>query len=160
MAFTIGKINVLKVDRKTDIAYILKNEKGEEIFLHVNESGKRELTRGSLVEAFLYFDAKGREAATLSTPYVQVGEPGTLKVVSKNPNLGVFLDLGISKDVLLSKDDLPQDEALWPEPGDEVYVDLKVKTRMTARLIPPSEFRVVIGNYEIGQDVEGSVQAI
>src|SRR5690606_14583831 len=128
------------VDRKTDIAYSLKDEKGEEVFLHVNESGREELKKGSLVEAFLYYDAKGRLAATLSRPKITVGDPGELEVVSVSPNLGVFLDLGISKDVLLSKDDLPKDESLWPQVGDKVYVDLKIKTRMTARLVPPQEF--------------------
>ncbi|MBN3490715.1 hypothetical protein JV173_04210 [Acholeplasma equirhinis] len=160
MALMIGKINTLKVDRKTDIAYSLKDEKGEEVFLHVNESGREELKKGSLVEAFLYYDAKGRLAATLSRPKITVGDPGELEVVSVSPNLGVFLDLGISKDVLLSKDDLPKDESLWPQVGDKVYVDLKIKTRMTARLVPPQEFRVVLGNLEIGEEIEGFVQGI
>ena len=82
---------------------------------------------------FLYFDAKGRLAATLHEPYVTAGNPGVLKVVAVKPGLGVFLDLGISKDVLLSKDDLPVDESLWPQVDDQ-YMDLRVKAILTDSL--------------------------
>ncbi len=35
--------------------------------------------------------------------------------------------MGISKDLLLSKDDLPFDKDLWPKVGDKLYVILYVK---------------------------------
>lgn len=160
MALEIGKINLLQVVRKTDIAYLLKNKANEEVFLHINESDHRNLVPNQMVEAFLYYDAKGRLAATLHEPKITAGNPGVLEVVSVKPGLGVFLDLGISKDVLLSKDDLGEDESLWPQVGEGLYVDLRVKTKITARLIPYHELRVVTGNLEVGQEVNGFVQVI
>lgn len=160
MKLKIGQLNELQVVRKTDIAYLLKNKADEEVFLHLNESNHRKLEPGQYVEAFLYFDAKGRLAATLHQPYITEGNPGILKVVAVKPGLGVFLDLGISKDVLLSKDDLPNDESLWPIVDDRVLVDLKIKTKMTARPIPYNEIRLVTGNLNIGDEVSGFVQVI
>ncbi|VEU82740.1 S1-like domain-containing RNA-binding protein [Acholeplasma hippikon] len=160
MALEVGKINLLQVVRKTDIAYLLKNKENEEVFLHINESDHQKLVPNQIVEAFLYYDAKGRLAATLHEPKITLGNPGLLEVVSVKPGLGVFLDLGISKDVLLSKDDLGDDESLWPQVGEKLYVDLKVKTKMTARLIPYNEIRVITGNLEIGKEYDGFVQVI
>ena len=72
----------------------------------------------------------------------------------------MFLDLGISKDLLLSKDDLPGDLNLWPKIGDTLYFDLMVKSRLTARPIPYNEIRVVTGNLNIGDEVSGFIQEI
>ena len=80
---------------------------GEEVFLHFNESLKKDLSVNDEVDAFLYFDQKGRVAATLLTPLITLDQPAILEVVSINAHLGVFLDMGIHKDLLLSKDDLP-----------------------------------------------------
>lgn len=160
MALKVGRINELQVVRKTDIAYLLKNKDNEEVFLHVNESNHRILTPGSYVDAFLYYDAKGRLAATLQEPIITEGNPGILEVVSVKPGLGVFLNLGISKDVLLSKDDLGEDESLWPLVGAKLFVELRVKTKITARLIPYHELRVIVGNLNIGDEVEGFIQEI
>ncbi len=160
MALNVGSINLLQVLRKTDIAYLLKSDQNEEVFLHVNESNHRKLVPGSYVEAFLYYDAKGRLAATLQEPYITVGQKGLLKVVSVTPGLGVFLDLGISKDLLLSMDDLGEDESIWPTVGDEVLVELRVKHKMTARMIPYQELRVITGNLTIGDEIEGFIQVI
>lgn len=160
MALEVGKVNTLQVVRKTDIAYLLKNKNNDEVFLHVNESDHQNLVPNQMVEAFLYFDAKGRLAATLSVPFIEAGVPGNLKVVAVKPGLGVFLDLGISKDVLLSKDDLGDDESIWPQVGEELFVDLRVKTKITARLIPYHELRVVTGNYEVGSEVTGFIQEV
>ncbi|HHT55925.1 MAG TPA: hypothetical protein GX012_05120 [Acholeplasma sp.] len=45
--------------------------------------------------------------------------------------------MGINKDLLLSKDNLPLDRKLWPIKGDKLYVELNVKNRLTAKLIKP-----------------------
>lgn len=160
MSLIIGKTNNLIVLRKTDIAYLLKDDEDNEVFLHNNETNHRELEPNSRVDAFLYYDAKGRVAATLSESIIDVDNPGILKVVSVMPGLGVFLDLGISKDLLLSKDSLGKDESLWPNVGDRLFVELIVKTRLTARLVPTQEFRVITGNLDIGDEVSGFVQGI
>ena len=98
----IGNINKLEVVRKTDIGYMLGN-KSEEVFLHANESKNKELKEGDIVDAFLYYDYKGRVAATLETPLIRLGMDAFLKVVEVKRDLGVFVDMGISKDLLVIK---------------------------------------------------------
>ena len=135
MALKIGQTNTLKVIRKTDIAYVLRSDSNEEVFLHVNESNHQVLTPNQLVDAFLYYDAKGRLAATLAKPFIEVGRPGILSVVSVNPSLGVFMDLGISKDVLCLKIFLSKSEE-WPQEW-WILVELIHKNRLVANHFLP-----------------------
>ena len=60
----------------------------------------------------------------MKIPFISVERPAFLEVKDVVSSLGVFLDMGISKDVLLSKDDLPFDYDLWPMVGDMIYVVL------------------------------------
>lgn len=133
----IGAINQLVVERKTDIGYMLKSDEGE-IFLHVNETAFRELDPGDSVEAFLYFDQKGRLAATLKEPLITIDEPAFLSVKDIQP-IGCFMEMGISKDVLLSKDVLPHDRKLWPIEGDMVLCTLKVKGKFVVKIATQDE---------------------
>jgi uncharacterized protein len=145
MSLNIGEVNVLTVNRKTDIGYMLDSTDGE-VFLHFNESDFRELAPGDKVDAFLYFDQKGRLAATLKMPLITAKRPGFLKVTDVLPNLGVFLDMGISKELLLSKDDLPTDIELWPTTGDMIYSSLKVKGKLVSKIAPKNEILLVPEN--------------
>lgn len=138
MSIKIGETQQLIVDRKTDIGYMLTSEQ-DEVFLHFNESLHQTLNPGDLVDAFLYLDHKGRVAATLKIPFISVERPSFLEVKDVVSSLGVFLDMGISKDVLLSKDDLPLDYDLWPEIGDMIYVVLHIKGKMVAKLASKSD---------------------
>ncbi|WP_297991079.1 S1 RNA-binding domain-containing protein, partial [uncultured Anoxybacillus sp.] len=54
---------------------------------------------------------------------------GWVEVVDVVPQLGVFVHIGIEKDILLSIDDLPSLPTLWPEKGDELYCSLQVDKR-------------------------------
>lgn len=133
-----GTINRLVVDRKTDIGYML-NLDDDSVFLHFNESLRRDLQSGDIVDAFIYIDGKGRQAATLKMPKLTIKEPAQLMVKEVLPHLGVFLDMGISKDVLLSIDDLPKNLRHWPLVGDLLWVSLKVKGKMVAKLASHSD---------------------
>lgn len=160
MKLEAGKIHKLKVIRKTDIAYLLKNDEDEEVFLHVNETNHQILEPDMIVEAFLYYDAKSRLSATLIKPLITTDKPGILEVVSITPALGVFMDMGIAKDVLLSKDYLPFDEILWPQVGDRLWVSLEAKSRLVARPLLVSELNQIIGNLQKGDKVSGFVQEV
>ncbi len=142
MAIKVGDVSQFTVNRKTDIGYMLDTPEGE-VFLHNNESMHQELTKGMLVDAFLYYDQKGRLAATLKTPYITVSRPGFLTVSAVHDYLGVFLDMGIAKELLLSSDDLPKDKGLWPQVGDRLYVSIKVKGKLVAKLISKEESRLI-----------------
>lgn len=155
-----GQINKLTVLRKTDIAYVLVDDNNLEVFLHVNDTNHKKLQEGQIVDAFLFYDAKGRLAASLATPLITVSKPAILKVVGKTRGLGVFLNMGISKDLLLSKDYLPFNESLWPTLGDNILVRLENNNRLVAKPLKENEIPTVIGNLGLPQKVNGFVQAI
>ncbi len=122
----LGKIETYKVDRETDIGYTLIKD-GKEYFLHRNETNFAKLKAKDLVKGFLYLDKKGREAVTMIIPKVTVDDAGYGKVVSVNHSLGCFVDIGISKDILLSKDNLPYNLDYWPEVDSLLLGILRVK---------------------------------
>lgn len=130
----IGNINQLKVNRKTDIGYIL-TKGNDEVFLHINESYHRLLAPGDMVDAFLYFDGQNRLAATLAKPLITTLSHAFITVKDINHKLGIFLDMGISKDLLLSKDDLPNDTSLWPLVGEKLMTTVVYKNRLRAKLL-------------------------
>jgi len=113
----------MTVSRQTDIGYFLRSGK-DEVFLHVNEA-RGHLHMDEEVEVFLYHDHENRLAATMAMPYVAMGEYGWLGVVDISPRMGVFLDNGINKDLLLFIDDLPKLTDEWPRPKDRLLVALK-----------------------------------
>jgi len=118
-----GMVLEMKVARKKEIGYFLESD-GEEVFLHRKEAEGR-LKPGDAVRVFLYHDHENRLAATMAMPHVGLGEYGWLEVVGMSARLGVFLDNGINKDLLLFVDDLPKLREEWPRPGDRVLVTLK-----------------------------------
>ena len=140
MALAVGDYNILKVIRETDFSYILSN--GDiEVFLHKKQT-IRELTIDEEVKVFLYFDNQKRITATMKKPNVDKHTPNFLKVVDVNHHLGVFLDNGLIKDLLLSRDDLPFIKKEWPAIGDIVFVKLKAsKNQLSAKIIPRYSIR-------------------
>ncbi len=129
----IGQINKLEVLKETDIAYTLTNG-SEQVFLHFNQT-PRLLKVGEKVDAFLYYDQKKRLCATLEAPLITTEKYGFVEVVAISSG-GVFVNIGINKDILLSKDYLTTSLNGWPKVGDKLPCILKVKTnQLTARII-------------------------
>jgi uncharacterized protein len=120
----IGQTVTLSVARKAEFGYFL-TDGNEDVLLHINEAD-REYEEDESVEVFLYVDSEGRTSASTTIPEVAIGKYAWLKVVDSNPNVGVFLDIGIKKDLLLGIDDLPVHKSVWPKAGDLVYVTLRV----------------------------------
>ena len=123
---SLGHIDRYKVGRETKLGYILLKD-GVEYFLHHNECNGRLLYKDDYVDAFLYADKEGRIAATLFPPLVVGGQINFLEVKGVRTEIGVFCDIGISKDILLSRDDLPHDFNEWPKVGEKVVGELRVK---------------------------------
>ncbi len=140
MALAMGEINKLKVIREADISYILSN--GEtEVFLHKKQTTK-ELIIDEEIEVFLYFDNQKRITATMNKPLIDKKTPNFVQVVAVNPKLGVFLDIGLIKDLLLSRDDLSFVKKEWPAVGDTLYAKLRVsKNQLTAKIVPRYSLR-------------------
>ncbi|MCM2533719.1 S1-like domain-containing RNA-binding protein [Neobacillus pocheonensis] len=120
----IGQSTELTVARKTTFGYFL-TDGNEDVLLHINET-HQEYEDGDQVEVFLYVDSQGRTSASTYIPEVAVGRYAWVKVTDTNPELGVFLDIGIKKDILLGADDLPVHKSVWPKIGDLVYITLRV----------------------------------
>ena len=129
----IGKINTLRVLRETDISYLLTDGLNE-VFLHKKEA-LRPYEDYEEIDVYVYPDNEGRLTASTKTPMLLLGGFAKLEVVGSHPKLGVFLNYGIVKDLLLSLDDLPEDEAYWPQIGDKLFVSMKVsKERLFAQI--------------------------
>lgn len=118
----VGSVYNLEVEKEEEFGYFLTNGE-DKVLLHHNEvSGNVEI--GEHVDVFLYHDKQGRVTATMSIPEVQLGTYGWAEVVEVKAKLGAFVNIGISKDILVSTDNLPSFISCWPEIGDQLYVTL------------------------------------
>jgi len=95
----IGKYNTLTVIALTDNgAYLDAGELGE--VLLPKRYTPENLAIDDEVKIFLYLDSADRLVATTETPFAQVDEFASLKVVQLN-KMGAFLDWGLKKDLLV-----------------------------------------------------------
>lgn len=124
----IGRRNRLPVVREATPGFYLDGGTHGEILLP-----GRYVPRGSapaVVDVFVYRDSEDRLVATTETPLAMVGEFASLKIISVNPRVGVFLDWGLSKDLLL-----PLRELKAPvRPGENCIVRVALDAR-TDRII-------------------------
>lgn len=157
MEIKLGKINKYTVIRETNIGYMLTFDGNDEYFLHRNESNYYNLKPGDIVDAFLYSDKKGRIAATLYIPTVTVDKAGFTKVKDVNFKIGAFLNIGTSKDVLLSRDDLPISFSDWPMTDDIIACRLRVKgDRLVAKMLTKDE--IIEHNKKIELPIDEKVE--
>lgn len=135
-----GQIVELEIARKIETGYVL-TDGTEEILLHANEV-ENTLKVADKVEVFLYHDKKGILIGTTTIPSVRPDVFDWAEVTEVVPNLGVFVDIGTSKHTLVSKDDLPLFQSVWPKVGDELYVVLSndQKGRLLANPVSESDF--------------------
>lgn len=136
----VGTIQTLSVIRKIETGYVLSNEE-QEILLHISET-ESELEEDQKVEVFLYHDKKGQLVATTSLPSVRYDAFDWAEVVEVVKGLGVFVNIGPKKEVLVSNDDLPLFESVWPKEGDMLYVilDKDKKGRLVAKPVTEGDF--------------------
>jgi uncharacterized protein len=133
----LGTVQILNVARVIDTGYVLTDGVNE-ILLHISESDQN-LEVDQSVDVFLYEDKKGQVVATQSIPSVRFDQYDWAEVVEVVPNLGVFVNVGIQKELLVSKDDLPLLEEVWPHTGDELYVRLDTDQRGRLLAKPATE---------------------
>ncbi|PEQ94523.1 S1 RNA-binding domain-containing protein [Neobacillus sp. OS1-33] len=122
----IGQMTTLTVARKASFGYFL-TDGNEDVLLHTNQANQ-ELEVEDQVEVFLYVDSEGRISASTTTPAVAIGRYAWVKATDVNPRIGVFINIGLPKDILLGIDDLPVHKSVWPKPGDLVYITLKLSS--------------------------------
>jgi len=97
---SIGERNALRVVREAPPGLYLDGEDLGEILLPGRYIPKG-AAPGDYLEAFIHRDSEDRLVATTEIPRACVGEFAVMKVVSVNPQIGAFLDWGLSKDLLL-----------------------------------------------------------
>lgn len=149
----VGRYNALQVVKHTDFGLYLDGGADGEILLPNRYIPKDIPSEDEdWLNVFVYLDSEDKLLATTEKPKVQVGEFASLKVVEIN-SIGVFLDWGLPKDLLL-----PFSEEKRQMKGGEycvVHVYLDKRTRRitaTARLdryldkVPPA--------YQVGQEVD------
>lgn len=148
---SLGYISKFKVDRETQLGYVIIEDE-KEYFLHRNECAGRAPQVDEVIEAFIYTDKKGREAATLHLPTITCNKVGIGEIAEVKNDLGAFVNIGISKDILLSKDDLPLGFRNWPQVGDKVACCMKIRARkLVLRLASKNEILKSKGDHVLAE---------
>ena len=149
----IGRFNTLQVSKFTDFGLYLDAGADGEILLPKRYIPKQEaLEVGDWLNVFVYLDSEDRVIATTQKPKVQVGGFASLKVVEIN-SVGLFLDWGLSKDLLL-----PHSEEKRPlQVGDYVLVHVYLDPR-SRRITATARLDRFLYNspatYQVGEQVE------
>lgn len=149
----IGRYNSLQVVKHTDFGLYLDGGADGEILLpnrYIPKDTPSEVE--DWLNVFIYLDSDDKLIATTEKPKVQVGEFASLKVLEVN-SIGIFLDWGLSKDLLLPY----SEEKRSLQAGDYcvVHVYLDKHTRRitaTARLDRYLDLRP--HTYQVGQSVD------
>lgn len=150
MSLVAGTIAELRVSReKPPFGYFLCErdvEEGPEVLLPYGETLGARYEEGENVEAFLFHDDKGRLTATKKSPLLTLGQLGRLKMADFHPRFGCFLEIGISRQLLLPVKELGLRREIWPQPGDELHVVMKhdKEGRMLARLARIEDFQTIV----------------
>ena len=156
----IGNVGKFIVKRETDISYTLApidEELTTYIFLHFNQA-TRKLEIGETISAFLYYDQKKRLCATMEKPFITTNYFSFVKVVN-TCDAGVFVNIGIAKDILVSTDFLPKNTLAWPKIDDEIPCILKVKRdQLVARIINKEDLKnIKTSLLEVGTTINATV---
>lgn len=126
-----GRMNRLEVCAIDDDGAWLRSEQ-EEALLPVKEVTE-EISRGDLLDVFVYADMDGHPVATLRRPLAEVGEFAMMRAGQVNEH-GAFMDWGLSKDLLV-----PLKEQLEPMRVGRSYL---VKVRLDRQGRPIGTSRV------------------
>lgn len=149
----IGRYNSLQVVKHTDFGLYLDGGADGEILLpkrYIPKDTPSEVE--DWLNVFIYLDSDDKLIATTEKPKVQVGEFASLKVLEIN-SIGIFLDWGLSKDLLLPY----SEEKRSMEAGQycvvHVYLD-KHTRRITATARLDRYLDVRPAAYQVGQAVD------
>lgn len=149
----IGRYNSLQIVKHTNFGLYLDGAQDGEILLPNRYIPKNVPTEDEdWLNVFVYLDSEDKLLATTEKPKVQVGEFASLKVVEVN-SIGVFLDWGLPKDLLLPY----SEEKRTLQAGDycvvHVYLD-KYTRRITATARLDRYLDKTPANYSVGQEVD------
>lgn len=148
----VGRYNSLQVVKHTNFGLYLDGAQDGEILLPNRYIPKDIPSEDEdWLNVFVYLDSDDKLIATTEKPKVQVGEFASLKVLEVN-SIGIFLDWGLSKDLLLPY----SEEKRTMQAGDycvvHVYLD-KHTRRITATARLDRYLDKTPANYTVGQEV-------
>ncbi|KIL38276.1 RNA-binding protein [Gordoniibacillus kamchatkensis] len=118
-----GEVVTLDVAREVSPNGYFLTDGHQDVLLHYSEITDP-IQIGDSIDVFLYHDTEDRLAATMRRPKLLSGEVGLLEVVDIHPRYGVFLEMGLGRNLLLPYSELPELEELRPQVGDSVFVTL------------------------------------
>lgn len=119
----VGTVQSGTIFRQTENGYVLLVN-DHHVLLPFEDN--YQIKANETIDVFIYYNHRDELRATTCIPSVQIGMYGWAEVVKVLPNLGVFVDIGVDKDMLVSVDDLPAFKTVWPHEGDMLFVTLDV----------------------------------
>lgn len=157
----IGQIVTALVTDENETAFFVQKDG---VTLKLDKAGlTAPLAIGETVEGFAYENSSREMILTTTIPKSRVGHYAFGEVVETRRDLGVFVNIGLpDKDMVVSLDDLPTINKLWPKPGDRLMIALEVdqKGRTWGKLADESIFRAISKGAKPdmkNQNIEGTV---
>ncbi|MCU0088940.1 S1-like domain-containing RNA-binding protein [Pseudomonas koreensis] len=149
----VGRYNSLQVVKHTNFGLYLDGGADGEILLPNRYIPKDIPSEDEdWLNVFIYLDSDDKLIATTEKPKVQVGEFASLKVVEVN-SIGVFLDWGLPKDLLLPYSEEKRQMTAGEYCVVHVYLD-KHTRRITATARLDRYLDKTPANYSVGQEVD------
>lgn len=96
----LGKINRLKVSRISQFGTYLVDDENNEVLLPDDYGDTADVELDELIDVFIYLNSDDQYAATTLKPLIETNKFAYLQVKDVN-NVGAFMDIGISKDLLV-----------------------------------------------------------
>jgi uncharacterized protein len=124
----LGRINILKINRKAPQGLYLDAGAGEEILLP-NKYITSEMHLGDKVNVMVYLDSEERPIATTETPKAFINEYALLPLVDINSH-GGFLDWGLTKQLFIPHSEMQN----RPSIGEELFVYIYLDP-LTSRIL-------------------------
>lgn len=123
MTLEAGTIQKLRVAREVSPYGYFLTDGEQDVILHYTEL-TREIHIDEELDVFLFFDTEDRLASTMKTPLITLNEVAALEVADIHPRYGMFLEMGIGRQLLLPMSEMPEFKPLRPQIGDRIYVKL------------------------------------
>lgn len=149
----VGRYNSLQVVKHTDFGLYLDGGADGEILLPNRYIPKNIPSEDEdWLNVFVYLDSEDKLIATTEKPKVQVNEFASLKVVEIN-SIGVFLDWGLPKDLLLPYSEEKRQMRQGEYCVVHVYLDKRTR-RITATARLDRYLDKLPADYQVGQEVD------
>ena len=149
----VGRYNSLQVVKHTDFGLYLDGGADGEILLPNRYIPKDIPSEDEdWLNVFVYLDSEDKLLATTEKPKVQVNEFASLKVVEIN-SIGVFLDWGLPKDLLLPYSEEKRQMRQGEYCVVHVYLDKRTR-RITATARLDRYLDKLPADYQVGQEVD------